>query len=407
MDKRLRGVDPLPEKFFSKHGLRYYGTGENHDYLSDELLLLSREEESAALRVADELFDILRSTAKRCLADPARLDRMQVPERARPLVQWSVDNEWDDYCFGRFDFAGGLDGLPLQLIELNADTASLLPETMILQPEVLRKAGAKPLHNSVASTLKDQFSKIKTARGKAIAAGAHLGHEDDRLNLEELLKIARGAGWKADATELQELIFEEEGGLLVERGLDDHTRYYYLLKFIPWDWILLEEPRLWELLEQMTTKHLVRVLNPAWTLLLQNKGLMAYAWQDHPGHPALLPTAFDPADLPSPTRGYVRKPVYGRMGENIMVSLNGRGVDAETAGDYGTQTTVYQQLAEFGMDEEDYRYQLSVFMTPKASGLACRREDSLILGDEAEFVSLGLYSQARDKAGGGFKWPWA
>ena len=64
----------------------------------------------------------------------------------------------------------------------------------------------------------------------------------------------------------------------------------------------------------MTTGHLVRVLNPAWTLLLQNKALLAYAWQDNPGHPALLPTTFDPAELPSPTRGYVRKPVFGADG---------------------------------------------------------------------------------------------
>ena len=81
------------------------------------------------------------------------------------------------------------------------------------------------------------------------------------------------------------------------------------------------------------------------------------------------------------------------MGENVMVSLNGRGVDAETKGDYGDQVNVYQQLADFGVDDEDYRYQLSVFMTPRASGLACRRQDGLILGDDAEFVSLGLSSQ--------------
>ena len=393
MDNRLREVDPLPGKFYRKHGLQFYGEGENHDYLSDEVLLLNREEEAAALRVADEVMEILRATAKRCLADPARLDRMQIPKRARPLVQWSVDNEWGDYCFGRFDFAGGMDGLPLQLLELNADTASLLPETMVLQPEVLKQGGFKPLHNSVASTLTDQFRQIKQARGKAIAAGTHLGHEDDRLNLAELLKIAKSAGWKADAVELPDLIFEEEGGLLVEHDVDNHTRYYYLLKFIPWDWVLLQEPRLFELLEKMTTGHLVRVLNPAWTLLLQNKALLAYAWQDNPGHPALLPTTFDPAELPSPTRGYVRKPVFGRMGENVMVSLNGRGVDAETKGDYGDQANVYQQLADFGVDDEDYRYQLSVFMTPRASGLACRRQDGLILGDDAEFVSLGLSSQ--------------
>ncbi|NJC25717.1 glutathionylspermidine synthase family protein [Neolewinella antarctica] len=403
MDKRLRDAPVLPEKFFRQHGLEYYATGENHDYLSDEILLVSAEEEANALRVADELFEILRSTAKRCLIDPSRLDRMGIPERARPLVQWSFENEWDDYCFGRFDFAGGLDGLPLQLLELNADTSSLLPEATIIQPEVVRKAGFKPLKNTVEKALTEQFTKIKAARGKAIAAGAHLGHEDDRLNLETLLKIARKAKWQADEVELPELIFEEEGGLLVEKGEDKYTRYYYLLKFFPWDWALTEEPQLWDLLEKLCTKNLVRVLNPAWTMLLQNKALLAYAWQDNPGHPALLPTAFDPADLPNPALGYVRKPIYGRMGENIMISRTGRGVDAETRGDYGAQQTIYQQLAPFGMDDEDYRYQLSVFMTPGASGLCCRRGEGLILGDEGEFVSLGVHSQNGSSAKPGWK----
>ena len=393
MDRRLRDAPALPEKFFARHGLSYYATGENHDYLSDELLLIDRAEEEALLKTGDELFDLLRTTAQRCLADPARLDRLGIAPSARPLLQWSADNEWDDYCCGRFDFAGGMDGHKLQLLEFNADTASLLPETMILQPAAVKAAGFDPLTNRVEETLREQFTRIKKARGKAIAAGAYLGHDDDRLNLEALLNVARKAGWRADLTELPELIFEEEGGLLLEQGPDNYTRYYYLLKFFPWDWAMNEEPRLWELLEKLCTGHLLRVLNPAWTMLLQHKGLLAYAWRDNPGHPALLPTAFDPADLPNPTAGYVRKPIYGRMGENIMVSRTGRDVAAETRGDFGDQPVIYQQLAPFGADSEDYRYQLSVFQTPRASGVCCRRQQGFILGDDAEFVPVGVYSQ--------------
>ncbi|WP_197494015.1 glutathionylspermidine synthase family protein [Lewinella sp. 4G2] len=403
MDKRLKDAPELKESFFNKRGLNYYAEGENHDYLSDEVLLLTKEEEADALRVSDELYDILRATLKRCLISPDRLANMGLTERALPLVQWSVENEWEDYLVGRFDFAGGIGGEPLKLLEINADTCSLLPETTAIMPEVLRKAGVKPLTNGVLASLENQFSRVKNARGNAIAAATHLGHTDDQLNLDVLIKTAKAAGWKVDELELPNLVFDDENGLLIEMGEDDFSRYYYLLKFIPWDWIITEEPQLWDLLEKMTTEHLLRVLNPAWTLLLQNKALLAYAWQDNPGHPALLPTAFDPADLPNPTQGYVRKPVYGRMGENVMVSLNGRGADAETRGDYGAQINVYQQLAPFNRDDEDYAYQLSTFMTPKASGLCCRRQEGLILNDDAEFVSLGLYTQNRS---GGSKPGW-
>lgn len=407
MDSRLRDAPVLKEKFFSRAGLSYYAEGENHDYLSDEILLLSMQEEAEALRVADDLYEVLRSTLRRCLIDPERLHKLGIPDKAIPLIEWSVENEWDDYVFGRFDFAGGMDGLPLQLLEFNADTCSLLPETTVIQPEAVRKAGFTPLRNDVAKTLTDLFGELKKARGNAIAAATHLGDTDDLLNLKVIIQAAKDAKWKVDTIELPELIFDDENGLLMEKsGHDNFARYYYLLKFIPWDWIVHEEPELWNLLEDMTTTHLLRVLNPAWTMLLQSKALLAFAYQDNPGHPALLPTAFDPAELPNPTLGYVRKPIYGRMGENVMVSLNGRDKDAESRGDYGDQPTVYQQRASFGTDDEDYRYQLSVFQTPKASGICCRRQQGLILGDDAEFVPVGLFTQNRDQGKTGWKFPW-
>ncbi len=390
MDDRLIEAPAPKERFVRKAGLEYYTTGENHDYLSDEILLLTAREEADALRTADDLFAILRKTARRCLDSPERLRAMHIPDRALPLLKWSAQEEWGDYLFGRFDFAGGMDGLPLQLLEFNADTCSLLPETTVLQPELIRRSRARPLTNRLADSLTDHLKQLKKARGRATGVATHLGHDDDHLNLDVISKAARKAGWDVDDTDLPSLIFDEENGLLRELGEDNYKRYYYIFKFFPWDWILQEEPRLWELLEKMSKLHLVRVINPAWTMLLQNKALMVFAWQDNPGHPALLPTAFDPADLPDPLAGYVRKPIYGRMGENVMISLNGRGKDAESRGDYADSPTVYQQLAGFGMDDEDYRYQLSTFQSPKTSAVCCRRQDDLILGDDAEFVPLGL-----------------
>ncbi len=124
-------------------------------------------------------------------------------------------------------------------------------------------------------------------------------------------------------------------------------------------------------------------------MLLQSKALLAFAYQDNPSNSLLLPTAFDPADLFQPRRGYVRKPIFGRMGENIMVSLDGRRGDAETRGDYGDQPVIYQERAAFPQDADGHYYQLSVFQAPRACAICCRREEGLILGDDAEFVSVG------------------
>ncbi|MGB3801588.1 MAG: glutathionylspermidine synthase family protein, partial [Lewinella sp.] len=354
MDDRLIDAPQRPERFARKRGLDYFTTGENHDYLADEILLLRSQEADAALAAGDTAYGLLRDTARRCLTDPNRLAKLGIPDWCRPLLEWSVENEWDDFLFGRFDLAGGVDGHPLQLLEFNADTCSLLPETGMLQPEVLRKNKVKqPAPNNLIGSLEARLRAIGDARKGTHGLFAHLGYPEDELNVDFLADRARAVGWKQVLTApLPDATFDPDNGLAADPKPGKTTRYYYLMKFFPWDWIALEESALWEMLEEMIVKHFVRVVNPAWTMLLQSKALLAYAWQDNPGHPLLLPTAFDPADLPNPRLGYVRKPVFGRNGENVMVSLDGRRSDATRDGDYGDLPVVYQQLASFATDSE-------------------------------------------------------
>ncbi|CAH1001286.1 Putative acid--amine ligase YgiC [Neolewinella maritima] len=394
MDKRLVDATPPRDRFVSKRGLDYFTTGENHDYLADEILLLLPTEADRAMQAGNELFDQLRQTARRSLSDPARLKLLGIPDWARPLLEWSVEHEWDDYLFGRFDFAGGIDGTPLRLIEFNADTCSLLPETAVLQPEVLKRSGVKrAAPNTLSADLTAALTRIGSSRKGMKGLFAHLGYPEDALNTQFLADRARDARWKDVRVEaLPDITFDPDNGMVAETTSGELTRYYYLTKYFPWDWVALEESALWEMLEEMIVEQFVRVLNPVWSLLLQSKALMVFAYQDHPGNPLLLPTAFDPADLPDPRRGYVRKPVFGRTGQNVKVSLDGRRADAERPGDYGHLPFVYQELAAFATDADadKQRYQLSTFMAPRASALCCRRQDGLILDDDAEFVSLGL-----------------
>ncbi len=237
MDKQLTDAPELAEKFFRKQGLQYYASGENHDYLADEILLIDRRESDALLAAGDTCYELLRDTARRCLGDPDRMRQLGIPAFAVPHLQWSVDNEWDDFVVGRFDFAGGTDGLPIKLIEFNADTCSLLPETTVIQPEVLRKARVKTLRNDLADALRDNLKRIGKARGGTVGAGGHLGSEDDQLNLEVILRAARAAKWKKiDGLELAQLTFDPEYGLLADLGVGEPLRYPYLFKFFPWDW---------------------------------------------------------------------------------------------------------------------------------------------------------------------------
>ena len=391
MDNLLVDAPRLKEKWFRKQGLGYYASGENEEYIADEILQLRPEEATTAMRAGDEAYELLRATARRSAFEPARLRGLGIPDFAVELIQWSVENEWDNFLVGRFDFAGGVSDLPLRLIEFNADTASLLPETTAIQPELIAKAGLKPAPNDLLAALTDNLRRLGGGRSDTANVAAHLGSLDDNLNTEVLARAATAAKWgRTDNMELPALAINPDEGVFFESGPDRWIHYDTMVKFFPWDFAAFEEPELWSYLAELVMARKLRVFNPAWTMLLQSKALLVYAHEDNPGNPLLLPTAFDPADLPRPLDGYVRKPVFGRMGENIEIVMNGRNVVAQTDGDYGKGPFVYQQLAAFATDRDDHRYQLSTYVAPRACALCCRRQDDAIIDDDGEFVGLAL-----------------
>ena len=388
MDRQLRPAPRLSARFALDRHLDYFTTGENRDYLANEVLVLRYHEAEAAIDAGDALYALLRKTALRSLDDPRRRAELGVTEAMRPLLDWSVTHEWDDFYCGRFDFAGGLDDLPLSLLEFNADTCSLIPETIELQPELLRMAGVNPAPNTLVEALQKRASHLRSELPNEAIIGSHLGYEEDRINLEALL---RPFGKPAlSAMPLPSVHFDPENGLLLELGPERFLRYDLLVKYFPWDWIGHEEPELWQLLTELITTRRLRVLNPAWAMLLQSKALLVHAYQDEPLHPLLLPAAFHREDLPDPHVGYVRKPIFGRTGDNLLLTLDGQTTTAELGGDYGHQPVIFQELAAFGMDVQHHRYQLSTFQAPHACALCCRRQDDFILDDDAEFVGVGV-----------------
>jgi glutathionylspermidine synthase len=87
-----------------------------------------------------------------------------------------------------------------------------------------------------------------------------------------------------------------------------------LVKLYPWEWMTREEFGL----NLRTTD--IRLIEPPWKMLLSNKGLLPILWELNPGHPNLLPAAFDRWRLVKEGVGdYVQKPLYSREGANVTI----------------------------------------------------------------------------------------
>ena len=183
---------------------------------------------------------------------------------------------------------------------------------------------------------------------------------------------------------LEAVIFDPENGVFIEIGPERFVQFGFWYKMIPWDFFAYEEPELMDILTDLVMEDKIKVLNPAWTMVMQSKGILPFLKQDAPQVDALLRASFSSTDFPDGR--YARKPIFGRTGENVALFDGEARALAENEGDYGDMPRVYQDLASFEVDEEGYRYQASVFYTDQAAGIGIRRQDDLIIDDDAEYV---------------------
>lgn len=136
----------------------------------------------------------------------------------------------------------------------------------------------------------------------------------------------------------------------------------------------------------------VAVIEPAWKMIVSNKGLLALLWERFPGHPNLLPAYFDPAPLGP---AYVAKPLLSREGANVRI-VTPEGT-VERGGRYGREGRVYQALAPLPDFDGWYPVIGSWVIGDEPAGIGIRESEGLITDDTSRFVPH--YFTASDRAG--------
>jgi glutathionylspermidine synthase len=391
VDNRIIPTQVPDQRWLKQNGLDWLASGDNSDYLANRVVAIAEKEMQAFHAAVKDLYK-MQLEAARHVADKCLWEAVGVPKEAIPLVEYSLRNEEHLHLIGRYDFAGGIDGLPIKLLEFNADTFSLLPETVRIQPQItaaLQPGRNQPPSYRTFEHLVAAFEQLlrRYPDFEPTILFSSMGYEEDGLNLQVMQDAAKQAGFQVvRQVHLERVVFSEDEGIFIELGPDRFQRFDFWVKMVPWDFICYDEPDLLDLLDNIIRgKHAV-VINPAMSMLLQSKGLLPIMAQLFPQHPLVLPASFEEGDFED-KKAYAAKPIFGRMGENISLwDAEGECI-IENDGDYGDFPYIYQELAELNADGRGYTYQPSVYWVQQPSGICVRRQEGPAIDDDAEFVS--------------------
>ncbi|HQR73781.1 MAG TPA: glutathionylspermidine synthase family protein [Sulfurovum sp.] len=381
-------ITPLNTDYLESLGFVWHTDQDESSYLSDTLLFISEQEAQTFYEAANTLYDMYIEAAQYVI-DNNLFHAIGIPFNLVESIKesWQSDVHW--HLYGRFDFAGGLDGAPVKLLEFNADTPTALFETAIVQWAMLKKNGLNEAQqfNGLYEALVDNFKRLVTLEEDVSSFEEHYdgwrflftsirGNAEEENTVRLLQHIATEAGFETEFAYIDEIEFSAQEGIFY------HDKNYELwFKLIPWEDIALEESDLAMLLTNIIKNQKAIIFNPPYTLLFQSKGLLKILWDLFPNHPLLLETSFEPLQ----GKKQVRKPVFGREGSSVSI-LDEKGNSIESmAGEYDSHKMVYQTYTQLPTDEEGNSYQAGVFYAYEACGLGFRKGGK-ILNNMSKFV---------------------
>ena len=378
----------LPDnKYLEQIGFYWHTDPDQTPYVASEIVEISTDEADAYYEAANELYDMF-AEAGDYVIENELFHEIGIPFNLIDAVKMSWDNDVHWHLYGRFDFAGGIDGKPIKLIEFNADTPTSLFETSILQWAILKLNNMEESHqfNNLYEALGDNFKRMILMEenvesfddhyeGWKILFSSVKDNEEEESTVKLLQTIANEAGYVTEFAYVDDVEFGEDG--VFYKG----ESYEYWFKLIPWEDIGIDESELALLLTQIMRNQKAIILNPAYTLMFQSKAFMKILWDLYPNHPLLLETSFDPLE----GKAQVEKRIFGREGANTVIVDKEHKVLAETDGEYGEFGVIYQEYAELPTDTKGDSYQAGVFFAYEGCGLGFRK-GGLILDNYSKFV---------------------
>lgn len=378
-------INKLPKENLETMGFTWHTDADGSPYVDDKLIVISEKEANNYYEACNELYDMFANAGEYAISNNL-LDKLGIPFNLHEIVKMSWENDVHWHLYGRFDLAGGLDNLPIKLLEFNANTPTALFETAILQFEQLRlnNLNEENQFNHTYEAIVDNFKRLATldedvSNFDGIYEGwkilfTSVKDAEEELTTRLLMQMAKDAGYECEFAYIEDVEFSEDGVFLGD------INYEFCFMLIPWEIIAIEESELAHLLTKIIKNQKAIILNPAYTLMFQSKAILELLWQLYPNHKYLLKTSFVPLE----NTKQVKKPFFGREGANITIFDKNGEIITKSNGEYENNGYIYQEFAELNHYNEEF-YQAGVFFAYEACGLGFRKGNA-ILDNYAKFV---------------------
>lgn len=378
---KLKKIEPLDNGYLESIGFGWHTDLDGSRYISNELVSITQDEAEAFYEATNELYDMYVAAAEYVINNDL-FHELGIPFNLVDTIKASWENDVHWHLYGRFDLAGGIDGKPIKLIEFNADTPTSLFETAIIQWAMLKfnNLDEAAQFNDVYEALVENFKRLVTLQedtsrfdeyyeGWKILFSSIAGSVEDENTTRLLESAARDAGFECDFAFVDEVSFDDENGIFW-----NGQNWEYWFKLIPWEMIAIDESDLALIIKNIIKNQKAIILNPAYTLLFQSKGIMKILWDLYPNHPLLLESSFEPLK----GKKQVKKPFLAREGANVSIINSDGSIEIQNDGEYANGKFLYQEFADFAKDENGNSYQAGMFFAFEGCALGFRKGKDII-----------------------------
>lgn len=296
---------------------------------------------------------------------------LRIPENFIPYIirSWETD---EPSLYGRFDLVFDGSGEP-KLLEYNADTPTSILEASVVQwfwlQDLFPDADQfNSIHEKLIAFWRDWPYLQRGTLHFACAADS----VEDLGNLEYLRDTAIQGGFTTKRLFMEEIGWDHASRLFVDL---ENEPISTMFKLYPWEWLAREESG------PYLTGAPLRMIEPAWKMILSNKGILPVLWEMFEGHPNLLEASFEDRTIGG---DYVRKPIFSREGGNIVIRRNGEWIG--TSGSYGDEGYIYQRYAPLPTFDGNYPVVGSWIINHEPAGIGIREDRSEITTNNSRFI---------------------